>query len=133
MNNLTNAKILVIGGASLIGSHIVDQLVKEPVKEIIVFDNFTRGTKENISEAMKDPKVRVFELGGDITQVDILDAAMEGVDYVFHLSALWLLHCHDYPRSAFNVNIEGTFNVLEACRKHNVKKQFHFIISISLW
>jgi UDP-glucose 4-epimerase len=44
------------------------------------------------------------------------------VDYVFHLAALWLLHCHDYPRSAFYVNIEGTFNVLEVCVKQNVKK-----------
>lgn len=122
MNNLENARVLVIGGAGLIGSHIVDQLVKEPVKEIIVFDNFTRGTRENLAESLKDPKVRIFEIGGDITQVDILDAAMEGIDYVFLLSALWLLHCHDFPRSAFHVNIEGTFNVLEACVKHNVKK-----------
>ena len=108
--------------AGLIGSHIIDELLNEPVKKITIFDNFTRGTKENLSEALKDPRVTIFELGGDILQTDILDKAMEGVDYVFHLSALWLLHCHDYPRSAFKVNIEGTFNVLEACVKHNVKK-----------
>ena len=47
---------------------------------------------------------------------------MEGVDYVFHLAAMWLLHCKDFPRTAFDVNIGGTFNVLEACVKHKVKK-----------
>ncbi len=117
-----NAKVLVIGGAGLIGSHIVDELVKTSVSEIIVYDNFTRGTKENLADSLTDDRVKIFELGGDILQTDILDAAMAGVDYVFHLSALWLLHCHDYPRSAFHVNIEGTFNVLEACQKHQVKK-----------
>ncbi len=55
-------------------------------------------------------------------QRDILDEAIKGKDYVIHLAALWLLHCHEYPRSAFHVNIEGTFNVLEACVKHKVKK-----------
>ena len=47
---------------------------------------------------------------------------MKDVDYVFHLAAMWLLHCKDYPRTAFDVNITGTFNVLEACVKNNVKK-----------
>lgn len=60
--------------------------------------------------------------GGDIREVDILDKAMEGVDYVFHLAAMWLLHCKDFPRTAFDVNIAGTFNVLEACVKHKVRK-----------
>ena len=39
-----------------------------------------------------------------------------------HLAALWLLHCHEYPQSAFEVNVRGTFNVLEACRRHRVRK-----------
>jgi UDP-glucose 4-epimerase len=47
---------------------------------------------------------------------------MEGIDGVVHLAALWLLHCHEYPKSAFEVNVRGTFNVLEACRKHKVEK-----------
>jgi UDP-glucose 4-epimerase len=47
---------------------------------------------------------------------------MKGMDCVFHLAALWLLQCYDYPRAAFDVNIRGTFNVLEACVKHQVKR-----------
>lgn len=120
--NLNGKKLLVIGGAGLIGSHTIDQLVKEDVAEIRVFDNFTRGREENLAGALKDPRVKVFPLGGDIMHRDILDAAMEGMDGVFHFAALWLLHCHDYPRSAFEVNVGGTFNVLEACVKHKVQR-----------
>jgi len=116
------SSILVIGGAGLIGSHVVDELLKEDVKEIVIYDNFARGTQENIEGALKDPRVRIFELGGDILHRDILNEAVKDKDYVFHLAALWLLHCHEYPRSAFHVNIEGTFNVLESCVKHEIKK-----------
>jgi UDP-glucose 4-epimerase len=118
--NIKDSKILVIGGAGFIGSHLVEQLLKEPVKQVVIFDNFTRGTKGNIETALKDPRVTFFE--GDITHPDLIDAAMQGCDYAFHLAALWLLHCHEYPRAAFKVNIEGTFNVLEACLRHKIKR-----------
>jgi len=119
---IRGSRVLVIGGAGFIGSHVVDEFVKEDVKEIIVFDNFCRGTRGNLEEALKDPRIKVYEVGGDICQTDILDSAMKGVDYVIHLAALWLLQCHEYPRAAFDVNIRGTFNVLEACVHHHVKK-----------
>ena len=120
--NLNNAKILVIGGAGFIGSFIVKELLKEPVREVVIYDNFTRGKMRNIEESLKDERCYIYPFGGDIRDIDILDKAMEGVDYVFHLAAMWLLHCKDFPRTAFEVNIAGTFNVLEACVKHNVKK-----------
>lgn len=122
MNEIKGKKILVIGGAGLIGSHIVDQLRNEDVSDVIVYDNFTRGTHENLKEALKDPRVKIFDLGGDVLHKDLLNQAMKGVDYVFHLAALWLLHCHEFPRSAFHVNVEGTFNVLEACVNNQIKK-----------
>jgi UDP-glucose 4-epimerase len=119
---LKGKKFLVIGGGGLIGSHVVDELVKEDVKEIVVFDNFSRGTKENLSDALQDPRVKIFPIGGDILHTDILNEAMKGVDGVFHLAALWLLHCHDFPRSAFKVNIEGVFNIVEAMLNNGVKR-----------
>ncbi len=120
--DLKGKKLVVVGGAGLIGSHTVDALLKEDVKEVIIYDNFVRGSFGNIDNALKDSRVRVFEIGGDICQTDILNEAFKGADGVFHFAALWLLQCHDFPRSAFNVNVEGTFNILEACVKQGVKR-----------
>jgi UDP-glucose 4-epimerase len=112
---LRDKRIVVIGGAGLIGSHTVDLLAKEPVREIVVYDNFVRGRAENLAAAMRDPRVKIYDVGGDICQTDILTAALKGADCAFHFAALWLLQCHDFPRAAFDVNVRGTFNVLEAC------------------
>ncbi|PID94120.1 MAG: NAD-dependent dehydratase [Bacteroidetes bacterium] len=122
MKKLNNKKVLVIGGAGFIGSHLVAELLKYPVKQVVIYDNFARGKMENIQESLKDDRCHVFSLGGDIRDIDILDVAMKDVDYVFHLAAMWLLHCKDFPRTAFDVNVQGTFNVLEACVKNKVKK-----------
>lgn len=121
-NRLKDANVLVIGGAGFIGSHVVKELLKEPVRKVVIYDNFTRGKMENIRESLEDERCSIFPYGGDIRDIDILDSAMQGVDYVFHLAAMWLLHCKDFPRTAFEVNIAGTFNVLEACVKNKVKK-----------
>jgi len=120
--NLSNKKILVIGGAGLIGSHVIDHLVKTDAKEIVIYDNFVRGALENLSDALKDRRVKIFEAGGDICQVDILDRAVKGMDGVFCLAALWLLQCHEFPRAAFEVNVRGAFNVMEACVANKVKR-----------
>ncbi len=119
---LRGAKVVLLGGAGFIGSHTVDALLREDVGEIVVYDNFVRGTPENLTDALGDDRVRIFEVGGDICQTDVLDAALKGADVVFHLAALWLLQCHDFPRAAFTVNVQGTFNVLEACLANGVRR-----------
>jgi UDP-glucose 4-epimerase len=120
--DIKGKKLVVIGGAGLIGSHTVDKLTREDVREIVIYDNFVRGRAENLNSALKDPRVRIYDVGGDILQTDILESALDGADGVFHLAALWLLQCHEYPRSAFDVNVRGTFNVMEACVKKGVKR-----------
>ena len=120
--NLSGCNILVIGGAGFIGSSVVQELLKCNVAQVTVFDNFTRGKLDYISQSLNDPRCRIWPHGGDIRDVDLLDHAMKEVDVVVHLAAMWLLHCRDYPRTAFHVNIEGTFNVLEACVRNNVKR-----------
>jgi len=120
--DLKKSKILVIGGAGFIGSFVVSELLKEDVKEVVIYDNFARGQRDYLVEQLKDPRCSIFPIGGDIREIDILDAAMEGKDYVISLAAMWLLHCKDYPRTAFEVNIAGTFNILETCVKNKIKK-----------
>lgn len=115
-------KLVLIGGAGLIGSHTADRLLREDVREVVIYDNFARGRRENLEDALEDPRVRIFDIGGDILQTDILDAALEGADGVFHFAALWLLQCHEFPRSAFDVNVRGTFNVMDACVRAGVKR-----------
>ena len=112
----------MIGGAGLIGSHVVDELLKTEAREIIIYDNFFRGSMDNLEEALRDPRVKISPHGGDILHRDILERAMEGVDGVFHLAALWILQCHEYPESAFDVNVRGTFNVAMAAIKKKVKR-----------
>lgn len=119
---LKNSKCLVIGGAGFIGSYVVTELLKYDVAEVVVYDNLARGKKEYLEEALSDPRCSFFPVGGDIREIDILNEAIKGKDYVFCLAAMWLLHCKDFPRTAFDVNIAGTFNVLEACVKNNIKK-----------
>lgn len=120
--DLQGKRLVLVGGAGLIGSHTLDKLIAEDVKEIVIYDNFVRGSVENLYAAMKDPRVKIFDIGGDIMQSDILEAALKDADGVFHFAALWLLQCHEFPRSAFDVNVRGTFNVMEACVKHGVKR-----------
>lgn len=113
-------KFVVIGGGGLIGSHTVDRLLREDPGEILIYDNFVRGRRENLAAALQDKRVRIYDVGGDILQTDILASALDGASGVFHFAALWLLQCHEYPRSAFDVNVRGTFNVMEACVAQNV-------------
>lgn len=77
---------------------------------------------DNLSFALRDPRVSVFELGGEMLHPDILRAAMKDIDGVFLFAALWLLHCQEFPRAAFEVNVAGTFNVIEACISSGVKR-----------
>ena len=116
------SRILVIGGAGFIGSFVVSELLKANVSKVIIYDNFARGKQSNVIESLDDPRCELYPNGGDVRDIDTLNHAMEGCDGVVHLAAMWLLHCKDFPRTAFHVNIEGTFNVLEACVKNNIKR-----------
>lgn len=118
--SLEDARILVVGGAGFVGSHIVDQLTCEPVQEIVVLDNFVRGTRHNLEQAVRDPRVKVVE--GSITDLSLVQKLMQGTDYVFHLAALWLYECVYQPRAALEVNVVGTYNIIEAAQQANVKK-----------
>jgi UDP-glucose 4-epimerase len=119
---IADSKILVIGGAGFIGSHVVAELLRTKVGQVVIYDNFARGKRSNVAPSLADTRCSIYPNGGDIRDVDVLDSAMKGMDGVIHLAAMWLLHCKDFPRTAFNVNIEGTFNVLESCVRNGIKR-----------
>ena len=119
---IDGSKILVIGGAGFIGSFVVSELLKTNVGKVVIYDNFARGKSSNLSASLEDSRCVLYPNGGDVRDIDTLNHAMEECDSVVHLAAMWLLHCKDFPRTAFHVNIEGTFNVLEACVKNKIKR-----------
>jgi len=120
MPKLQGMRVLITGGAGLVGSHIADQLVQQEVAEIIVLDNFVRGRRENLAWAMSNGTVRIVE--GDIRDTDLLPQVMQGVDLVFHQAAIRITQCAEEPRLALEVLADGTFNVLEAAVGAKVKK-----------
>jgi UDP-glucose 4-epimerase len=113
-------RALITGGAGLIGSHIADQLAARGLDEIVVVDNFTRGRRENLAEAMAAGNLTIVD--GDIRDRRLLTELMAGVDVVFHQAAIRITQCAEDPRLALEVLADGTFNVLEAAVQANVKK-----------
>ena len=109
---------LVTGGSGFIGSHVVDRLVAEQAAEIVVFDAHPRA--ENLKEAVASGRVRLVE--GDVGDQAALAEAASGVDGVFHMAVLPLGPCSEDPRRCLDVNVVGTFNVLDAARRAGVRK-----------
>ena len=117
-NIMTNKKTLITGGAGFIGSHLVDALI-EKGNDIIVLDNFSTGRSQNLKHVAD--KIQLVEC--DISIQGEWQNKFKGIDKVFHLAALAdIVPSIENPESYYKSNVNGTFNVLEACRKHNVKK-----------
>lgn len=120
MTSLSGSRVLITGGAGLIGSHIADRLLDEDVAEVLVLDNFSRGTRENLAAALGRGRVTIRR--GDIRDRALVNAVMAGVDYVFHEAAIRITRCAEVPRECLEVLVDGTFNVIEACVVAGVKK-----------
>ncbi len=113
-------RVLVTGGAGVVGSHIVDRLVRAGASEIVAFDQLVRGRPANLAQALDHGPVRLVQ--GDIRDPAALAGAMEGIDLVFHQAALRITLCAQEPRLAQEVMADGTFNVLEAAVNAGVRK-----------
>lgn len=119
--NLDGAKILVTGGCGLIGSTTIDQiLAHESPEEIVIFDNLVRGSMRNVEQILKDPRVRLVK--GDIRDRAAIETVTEGMDAVIHMAAIRITACAAQPREAMEVMNDGTYNVIEAAHKANVKR-----------
>jgi len=118
--NVEGAKILVTGGCGLIGSTTIDQLLREDVQKIVIFDNLVRGSMHNVAEILKDKRVELIK--GDIRDVDHTRRVTEGMDAVIHMAAIRITACADNPREAMEVMCNGSFNVVEAAHLAGVKR-----------
>jgi len=113
-------KTLITGGSGFIGSHLADLLI-ELNHEVIVIDNLSIGRIENINHLLENPAFTFLE--SDIVDFDSIESSFKNVDWVFHLAALAdIVPSIETPEAYYLSNSNGTFNVLEACRKHNIKR-----------
>ncbi|MCU1263522.1 MAG: NAD-dependent epimerase [Bryobacterales bacterium] len=119
-SKIEGKRIVVTGGAGLIGSHIVDRCVQQHAREVVVYDNFVRGRRTNLDWALAHGSVTVID--GDIRDRARIREAIEGADILFHQAAIRITQCAEEPRLALEVLVDGTFNVLEAAVEHRVEK-----------
>jgi UDP-glucose 4-epimerase len=123
MTDLQGARVLVTGGAGLVGSHIIDGLVAdEGVAEVVVLDDFTRGTDANLAPARAVAGDRITVIKGDIRDRATVVDATAGIDVVFHQAAIRITQCAEDPRLAVEVLVDGSYNVYEAALDAGVKK-----------
>jgi UDP-glucose 4-epimerase len=120
MTELSGSCVLVTGGAGMIGSTIVDQLLDAGAASVDVLDNLVRGRVENLAPALASGRVSLFE--GDIRDRAIVDRLSGGKDLVFHQAAIRITQCAEEPRLALEVLVDGTFNVVESAARLGVGK-----------
>jgi UDP-glucose 4-epimerase len=118
---ISGSNILVTGGAGLIGSTTIDALLRDysPAR-IVILDNLARGSLANVEQTLKDRRVQFVR--GDIRDAGLVQSVTEGMDAVIHMATLRITACAENPREAHEVMCDGTFNVVEAAHKANVKK-----------
>jgi UDP-glucose 4-epimerase len=117
---LRGERVLITGGAGAVGSNLADQIVRAGAREVVVVDNFVRGRRENLAWARANGPVELLE--GDICDRALLAEVTQGIDVVFHMAALRITQCAEEPRTALEVMVDGSYNVLEAAIEAGVRK-----------
>lgn len=130
--DLSKFTFLVTGGAGFIGANLVEYLLKNKVKKVVILDNFSTGNRQNIDELLKNSSCELIQ--GDIRDLETCQRAMIGVDYVLHQAALGSV-----PRSIKNpitsneVNVTGFLNMLLAAKNSNSVRRMVYAASSSTY
>lgn len=120
MNSIKGKTFFVTGGAGLVGSHIVDQLIEGGAEKVRVLDNFIRGREDNLATAMQSGKVELHR--GDVTDLPLVEKLTEGCEGVFHQAAMRITLCSERPRQCLESMVMGTLNIIESVLKYKVKR-----------
>ncbi len=118
--DINGGRFVITGGASLIGSHVAEELLAGGAREVALLDNFALGTPETVAHLTQDPRVSLIR--GDILRINELYDAFAGVDGVFAIAGFLTLPLSQNPPLGLAVNVEGQVNVFEACRYRGVRK-----------
>ena len=112
-------KIIVTGGAGFIGKHLIKDLLDKG-NTITIFDNFSNSEEKSLVNFIKRG---VKVVNGDIRKFDEILKVTENQNTLIHLAAkISVSQSILNPSETFEVNVDGTKNVLEACKKNNIKK-----------
>ena len=117
---IKDATFFITGGAGFVGSYIIEELLPHKPKKIFILDNMIRGCYKNMKNFINNPTIELFE--EDIRNTDLVNELMSKSDYCFHLAAMRINRCAENTREAFDVMLKSTFEIVEAAKKHKIKK-----------
>jgi UDP-glucose 4-epimerase len=116
---LTRARVAVTGGAGFIGSHLVDRLLAAG-NEVTVIDDLSSGSRENLAGHASDRRLHLIV--ASVLDPGALEAALQEIDYVFHLATRNVRLSLRQPTIVHQVNVEGTYNVLKAAAHRGIRR-----------
>jgi len=113
-------KIMVTGGAGFIGSHLVDECLREG-HTVTVIDDLSVGRKDNLKHHEGNPRLKFVH--ADVADLETIRPLFKGIDWVFHLAARAdIVPSIQMPLIYHRSNVDGTIAVLESAREHGVKR-----------
>jgi UDP-glucose 4-epimerase len=118
--NIKGGRFVITGGASMIGAHITEHLLKAGAREIVLFDNYSLASPEGVNDLLQHPQVKLVR--GDILRTNELYDNLEATDGVFAVAGFLTLPLSLNPSLGVAVNVQGMLNTFEACRYRNVGK-----------
>jgi len=122
---LKNRKIFITGGAGFIGSHLIEKIIEN--NEIIVFDNLHRNALA-YTKLANHKNLKLIK--GDVLDKSSIEKSLDNADIVIHMAAIaGVSTVVEQPTTTLKINLIGSYNVLEACRKENVKRYVTFSTS----
>ena len=128
-NDMKGSAIFVTGGAGFIGSHLVDRLLKEGAREVVVMDNMFTGDETNLADALATGKVTLYRDDCELsTSIDYVFRQHQ-IDIVFNCATKALNYSFMNPSNAFSTNVTVVLNLLEAQRQGKFKTLCHFSTS----